>query len=233
MTAILALQELERGTAMATIRPSRGPAAALPGPARAPWRSRFVVRRMAEAGLADERLVARAKEGDRAAFDELARRHSTRLRRTLYRITRDCDAAYDAVQEALTRAWLNIARFEGRSQFSTWLTRIGINEAYRGLRRQGSESLDVDDMVGKRVPRWGDEPEQAFESREFLAAIERALGELPVDYRTAVTLRDVEGLSTSAAAEVLGIGERALKSRVHRGRMALRAQLDHYFKEGY
>jgi RNA polymerase sigma-70 factor (ECF subfamily) len=72
-----------------------------------------------------------------------------------------------------------------------------------------------------------------FESREFLAAVERALGELPLDYRTAVTLRDVEGLSAAEAAEVLEIGERALKSRLHRGRMALRGKLDDYFKEGY
>jgi RNA polymerase sigma-70 factor (ECF subfamily) len=72
-----------------------------------------------------------------------------------------------------------------------------------------------------------------FESREFLAAVERALGELPVDYRVAVTLRDLEGLSLREAADVVGIGERAFKSRLHRGRMALRAMLDQYFEEGY
>lgn len=181
----------------------------------------------------DERLVARAQRGDNDAFNELADRYSTRLRRTLYRITRDCDAAYDAVQEALMRAWQNISQFEGRSRFLTWLTRIGINEAYRSLRRPVEESLEVDDMVGERVPGWGTQPERVFESREFLAAVEEALGELPLDYRTAVTLRDVEGLSTTEAAEVLGIGERALKSRLHRGRMALREKLDHYFAEGY
>lgn len=181
----------------------------------------------------EEGLVARAQQGDNDAFNELADRHSTRLRRTLYRITRDCDAAYDAVQEALMRAWQNIGRFEGRSRFSTWLTRIGINEAYRGLQRPAEDSLDVDDMVGERVPGWGNQPERVFESREFLGAVEEALGELPLDYRTAVTLRDVEGLSTAEAAEVLEIGERALKSRLHRGRMALREKLDHYFAEGY
>lgn len=181
----------------------------------------------------DESLVARAQAGDNEAFDQLASRHSTRLRRTLYRITRDCDAAYDAVQEALMRAWQGIGRFEGRSRFSTWLTRIGINEAYRGLGRPVEQSLDVDDMVGERIPGWGNQPDRVFESREFLAAVETALGELPLDYRAAVTLRDVDGLSTAEAAEVLGIGERALKSRLHRGRMALREQLDHYFAEGY
>jgi len=182
---------------------------------------------------ADERLVARAQHGDRAAFDELAERHSTRLRRVLFRITRDCDAAFDAVQEALLRAWRNIGRFEGRAQFSTWLTRIGINEAYRGLRRPVEEPLELTDQVGERIAAWGSQPDEIFESREFLAAVDRALGQLPLDYRTAVTLRDVEGFSTAEAAQVLGIGERALKSRVHRGRMALRAELDDYFASGY
>ncbi|MBW8060716.1 MAG: sigma-70 family RNA polymerase sigma factor [Solirubrobacterales bacterium] len=190
-------------------------------------------RPMSHSADSEERLVARAQRGDNDAFNELADRYSTRLRRTLYRITRDCDAAYDAVQEALVRAWQNIDRFEGRSRFFTWLTRIGINEAYRGLRRPAEEPLDVDDMVGERVPGWGNQPDRVFESREFLGAVEGALGKLPLDYRTAVTLRDVEGLSTAETAEVLGIGERALKSRLHRGRMALRERLDHYFEEGY
>jgi RNA polymerase sigma-70 factor, ECF subfamily len=188
---------------------------------------------MIDRTLDDERLVVLAQGGDRSAFDVLAERHSTRLRRVLFRITRDCDAAYDAVQEALIRAWRNIGRFEGRSRFSTWLTRIGINEAYRGLRRGAEQPLELSDQVGERIPAWGNRPDEIFESREFLQAVDRALGELPMDYRTAVTLRDVEGLSTAEAAEVLGIGERALKSRVHRGRMALRAKLDDYFKAGY
>jgi RNA polymerase sigma-70 factor, ECF subfamily len=188
---------------------------------------------MAHHAFDDERLVALAQGGDRSAFDQLAERHSTRLRRVLFRITRNCDAAYDAVQEALMRAWQNIERFEGRSQFSTWLTRIGINEAYRGLRRAPEPPLELADQVGERIAGWGSRPDEVFESREFLQAVDRALGELPLDYRTAVTLRDVEGLSTAEAAEVLGIGERALKSRVHRGRMALRAKLDDYFTEGY
>lgn len=190
---------------------------------------------MPETGQSEEHLVARAQGGDSDAFNQLADRYSTRLRRTLFRITRDCDAAYDAVQEALMRAWQNIGRFEGRSRFYTWLTRIGINEAYRGLRRRPDESLEIDDpdLVGEHVPDWGSNPDREFESREFLGAVEEALAELPLDYRTAVTLRDVEGLSTAEAAEALEIGERALKSRLHRGRMALRAKLDHYFEEGY
>jgi RNA polymerase sigma-70 factor (ECF subfamily) len=183
--------------------------------------------------LDDERLVQLAREGDRAAFDQLAARHSTSLRRILYRITRDCDAAYDAVQEALIRAWKSIGKFEGRARFSTWLTRIGINEAYRTLPRAAEEELPLDDRVGERIASWGARPDEVFESREFLAAVDQALGELSLAYRTAVTLRDVEGLTTAEAADVLGIGERALKSRVHRGRLALRAKLDDYFDAGY
>lgn len=177
----------------------------------------------------EKRLVERAQAGEAGAFHELTERERPRLRRVLNRITRDCDAADDAVQEALVKAWRNIRQFEGRARFSTWLTSIGIREAYRVIRHARHETLDMRDSVGERIPDWGNQPDEIFESREFLAAIDEALGELPPDYRTAVVLRDVEGLSTSETAEVLGIGERALKSRLHRGRMALRAQLDGYF----
>jgi hypothetical protein len=113
----------------------------------------------------EERLVARARTGDQDAFAGLAGRDGDRLRRTLFRITRDCEAAQDAVQEALTRAWLNIERFEGRSRFFTWLTRIGINEACNRLPRHTTETLDADDGVGTRVAGWGDQPDRIFESR--------------------------------------------------------------------
>ena len=183
--------------------------------------------------VSEETLVERAQAGDDRAFDELAERYSTRLRRVLYRITRDCEAAWDAVQEAMMRAWQNINRFEGRSRFYTWLTRIGINEAYRTTRHPAEDSLDDDESLHREVPDWGSQPSEIFESREFLAAVERALDDLPSDYQSAVRLRDVQGLSTSEAADLLGIGERALKSRLHRGRMALRGELDDYFSEGY
>ncbi len=181
----------------------------------------------------EQRLVERAQAGDRDAFGALALRYAPRLQRTIFRITQDRDAAEDAVQEALTRAWVNIGRFERRARFSTWLTRIGINEAYDNVRRATPETLELDDQVGQRIPNWGNQPDAVFESREFLDAVEQALSRLPLAHRTAVILRDVEGLSTSETAEILEVGERALKSRLHRGRMALRAELDQYFKAGY
>lgn len=178
----------------------------------------------------EEALIVRAQAGEIGAFDELAKRHSPRLRGVLLRITRDPEIAQDALQEALLRAWQNVDRFQARSSFFTWMTRIAINEAYRTIRRNDAAgALPLDDALGERIPGWGDRPEAVFESREFLAAIDGALGRLPIEYREAVVLRDVEGLSTSEAAEVLGVGERALKSRVHRGRMALRRELDEFF----
>lgn len=175
-------------------------------------------------------LVTAAQAGDEAAFEELVKRYSPRLRGVLFRITRDPETAHDALQEALLRSWQNIARFESRSSFFTWITRIAINEAYRTIRRNDSPAtLPLDDALGERIPGWGARPDAVFESREFLAATDAALGRLPLEYREAIVLRDVEGLSGAEAAEILGIGERALKSRLHRGRMALRRELDAYF----
>lgn len=184
-------------------------------------------------GLSDEQLVKGAQGGDRAAFDQLVERHLTTATRVANRLADNREAAADAVQEALLRAWQRIDAFEGRARFSTWLVRIVVNEVYRAGERSTPELPEPPDLVGERVPTWGTRPDEQFETREFLDAVARALDELPLDYRTSVVLRDVEGLSTAEAAEVLGIGERAMKSRLHRGRMALRAKLDGYFEEGY
>lgn len=177
--------------------------------------------------------MAAAQAGDEAAFEALAVRYSPRLQRVLFRVTQDPELAQDALQDALIRAWKNIARFQGRSSFFTWLTRIALNEGYRTVRREEIRTtLPLDDAVGERIPGWGNQPDEIFETREFLAAVDTALGRLSDDYRAAVVLRDVEGLTTAQTAEVLGIEERALKSRLHRGRMALRRELDAFFTEG-
>jgi RNA polymerase sigma-70 factor (ECF subfamily) len=179
---------------------------------------------------AERKLVASAQAGDRVAFEQLVQRDRARLLRVLVRITRSPETAEDALQDALVRAWRSLPRFNGQSSFFTWLTRIAINEAYRLMgRAQAKATLPLDDAVGERIPNWGGRPDEVFESREFLSAIDSALGRLPLDYRHAVVLRDVEGFSTREAADALGIEERALKSRLHRGRMALRRELDSFF----
>jgi len=177
-------------------------------------------------------LVGLAQAGDERAFEELVGLYRLRLRRVLLRITHDREVADDALQEALIRAWQNIDRFQGSSSFFTWMTRIAINEGYRKVKRnEAVAALVLDDAVGERVPGWGDRPDELSESREFLAAVDSALARLPIAYREAVVLRDVEGLSTADAAGVLDIGERALKSRLHRARMALRRELDAFFTQ--
>jgi len=181
--------------------------------------------------MTDEELIVEAQRGDEVAFATLTGRYRARIERVLIRITADADDAQDAMQDALLRAWKSIDRFQGRSGFFTWLTRIAINEAHRTRERsQAKQTLELDDAVGERIPAWGNQPDEAFETREFLIALEQALRRLPGDYRAAVVLRDLEGLSTSEAAAVLEIEEAALKSRLHRGRMALRRELDSYFK---
>jgi RNA polymerase sigma-70 factor (ECF subfamily) len=179
------------------------------------------------AAVSDEALVERARAGDMAAFEELVMRHADGLYAALRRLGLDDLDAQDVAQETFLRAWRSIARFEGRSQFFTWLYRIGFNEAQRRLARRpaagavvSTEERPVDDLADARPG-----PAGRAEQEELRAAIAVALGQLPVKLRAPVVLRDVEGLSTQDAASVLDLGEAAFKSRLHRGRMALRSLL--------
>ncbi len=179
-------------------------------------------------------LVERAQAGDRAAFEELVRRHADRLYAVLLRFLGDGDEAEEVTQEAFLRAWRSIARFQGRSQFFTWLYRIGINEAKRRAERRSRPGTltSIEDAPIEDAPDWSDAPELRAEQADLRAVLERAIGKLPPDYRAPLVLRDVEGLSTREAAEIMGLGEAAFKSRLHRARLAVRRALDEYFMEG-
>lgn len=184
-------------------------------------------------GEAEEALVERSQSGDRAAFEELVRRHADRLYAVVVRVVADDEEAQDVTQEAFLRAWRGIGRFRGRSQFFTWLYRIGINEAKRRVgRRPPAElftSLDADPVPD--APDWSEAPQLRLEQSDLRDVLERAIRALPVRYRATVVLRDVEGLSTHEAAEVMELGEAAFKSRLHRARLAVRRSLDEYFLE--
>lgn len=178
----------------------------------------------------DEQLVDSARRGDRAAFDQLVRRHADRLYAVLLRFTADPDEAEEATQEAFLRAWRRLDAFEGRSQFFTWLYRIGINEAKRRATRRppagrvvSSEERTVDDVADERAG-----PEEQAEHGELREALEAAIRALPEEYRVPLVLRDVEGLSTTEAAGVMELKEAAFKSRLHRARMAVREAVDDY-----
>jgi RNA polymerase sigma-70 factor, ECF subfamily len=179
-------------------------------------------------------LVERARSGDREAFEELVRRHADRLYAVVLRFLGDPGDAEEATQETFLRAWRGIDRFRGRSEFFTWLYRIGLNEAKRLATRRpkaGRMASLQDDPIPE-APDWSEAPEFRMGQNEVRKVLEDAIRDLPPEYRAAVILRDLEGLSTRDAAEVMELGEAAFKSRLHRARLAVRRALDEYFLEG-
>jgi RNA polymerase sigma-70 factor (ECF subfamily) len=176
---------------------------------------------------ADETLVQRARDGDMTAFEELVMRHADRLFASLRRFGLDDAEAGEVAQETFLRAWRGLGGFEGRSGFFTWLYRIGFNEAQRRLARRPAAGLVVSTEVTavEEVQDGRPGPASQAETEELRTALGVALRELPSDLRAPVVLRDVEGLSTREAAEMLELGEPAFKSRLHRGRIALRGLL--------
>ena len=179
-------------------------------------------------------LVERSQAGDRAAFEELIRRHADRLYAVLLRFLGDPDDAAEASQEAFLRAWRSVGRFQNRSQFFTWLCRIGLNEAKRlGAKRAARSSVtSIEDEAVPEAPDWSEAPHSRLDQGELREVLERAVRGLPVEYRAPVILRDVEGLTTKQAAAIMGIREAAFKSRLHRARLAVRQAVDEYVLEG-
>jgi RNA polymerase sigma-70 factor (ECF subfamily) len=176
--------------------------------------------------LEDRELVGRAREGDADAFEELVRLHTPQLYRLLARMLGSATAAEDVAQECFIRAWRALPNFRGEARFSTWLYRIAINEANRFLARESRRELLPFDDVLREVPDLGAQTAELAEMDELREQLEHLLGELPSHYRAAVVLRDVEGFSNEEAAELLELDVRNFKSRLHRGRMALRRRLE-------
>jgi RNA polymerase sigma-70 factor (ECF subfamily) len=182
----------------------------------------------------EHELIARARAGDQDAFAELVVLHGNRVFGALRRFGLDADEADEVAQEVFVRAWRGLARFQERSQFSTWLYRIAFNEAQRRLSRRSPARAEPEPDREDPIVSVQESPELGPEAQtldaEFERTLERALDQLPADWRAAVVLRDVEGLSTHDAAEVVGVHEAAFKSRLHRGRMQLRALLEPYLQ---
>jgi RNA polymerase sigma-70 factor (ECF subfamily) len=138
--------------------------------------------------------------------------------------------ADDVAQEVFLRAWRALPRFEQRAQLSTWLHRITFNEAQRWLSRRpafADEPASDDALAATPAPPRLAPDAQALD-HEFVAVLDRALAQLPLEWRAAVVLRDIEGLSTADAAAVVGVRQAAFKSRLHRGRAQLRTLLEPY-----
>jgi RNA polymerase sigma-70 factor, ECF subfamily len=179
-------------------------------------------------------LIRKATRGDAAALEQLFARHNRALYQTALRVVGNPEDAEDVLQEGLLAAFRNLQRFEGRSQFSTWLTRIVINAALMRLRSQRARpavSLDDDPRGEDELPlteRFADagpSPEEAYEEIELREILDENLGELSPLLRTAFVLREVEGLSTGEAARTLGVSENTLKARLWRARQQLTERL--------
>lgn len=180
-------------------------------------------------------LVARARQGEVAAFETLFRLHHRAVYRTLLGITGCPEDAEDAVQNAFLKAFQHLDQFQGASRFSTWLTRIAINEGLGRLRERGRlETVDaVDDEDTDFMPRnvraWDDDPEVLRSRAQAKELVEREILKLPTKYRLAVLLRDIQQLSAEEAAQILGLGVPTLKTHLLRGRLFLREALAPHF----
>jgi RNA polymerase sigma-70 factor, ECF subfamily len=179
----------------------------------------------------EQTLLAAARGGDRAAIESLLAAHQPRLYRFGLKMCGDPEDAKEVLQDSLLAAARTLPTFKGESSLATWLYTIArsfcIKRRRRGKFRGPTEgSLDVD-AAGELALLLDDRPlsDELYARSQLGQAVDRALEQLPPDYREVVVLRDIEGLSAAEAAAVLGIKVQAVKSRLHRARAALRMQL--------
>jgi RNA polymerase sigma-70 factor, ECF subfamily len=180
------------------------------------------------ASLTDEQVVAQVLQGQTALFEILMRRHNERVYRAARAIVRDEDEAEDVMQQAYVNAYSHLAQFDGRAKFSTWLTKIAVYEAIRRTRRQGRyEPLNEDSTRSEErimAAQTPDPERQAF-ARELGRLLEGAIDDLPDGCREVFMLRQVEGMTTSEVAATLDVSDDVVKTRLSRGRAALRRAL--------
>jgi len=185
--------------------------------------------------LNEPALILSGRRGDERATEALFRRYHGLLFQTAFRILRNKQDAEDSLQDALLSAHRNLKSFEGRSQFSTWLTRIVINAALMKRRsNKARPSLSVDDILHEDglsgLGRFADpapDPEQIYLGAEICEMINKNIEQLSPRLRIAFQLRHVVGYSTGQAAKKLGVAENALKARVWRARHQLAERLGH------
>jgi RNA polymerase sigma-70 factor (ECF subfamily) len=180
----------------------------------------------------DFEIVDRVRNGETDAFEELVRKHGRRVYRSLVGILGSAEEAEDALQDAFFKAFQHLTHFEGRSRFSTWLVRIAINTGLQRMRsRKDIDSLDEEneEFRPRNIQAWTDTPEEFYSREELRRLVEKEVMKLPVKYRVALVLRDLEELSTEEAAAALGLSIPGVKARILRGRLMLREAMVPYF----
>ena len=181
----------------------------------------------------DQQLVERAQRGDKRAFDLLVSKYQRKLGRLLSRFIRDPAEVEDVAQEAFIKAYRALPNFRGDSAFYTWLYRIGINTAKNylvalGRRAPTSTGFDNEEAEGFEDAdqlRDSSTPESELEGKEIAATVNRAMDALPKDLRTAITLREIEGLSYEEIASAMNCPVGTVRSRIFRARDAIAAEL--------
>ena len=184
----------------------------------------------------DALLVERAAAGDHRAYELLVIKYQRRIERLIGRMVRDVDLVPDIAQETFIRAWRALHQFRGDAQFYTWLYRIAVNTAKKSLMElkrnpvvteTALHSADDDDETSRRENELTSEstPESELAAREIAAAVNAAMEALPEDLRTAVTLREIEGLSYEEIAEAMNCPIGTVRSRIFRARDALSARV--------
>src|SRR5262245_6784889 len=179
--------------------------------------------------VSDEDVVARVVAGDKALFEVLMRRYNARLYRAARSIVRSESEAEDVLQQTYVNAYGHLTQFDGRSRFSTWLTRIAVHEALARTHRNGRYvDLHLDDVAlaslrasAPDVP----DPERLAQSCELGAILERAIDRLPDGSREVFVMRQIEGMNTAEVADVLGVSDIVVKTRLSRARATLRRDL--------
>jgi RNA polymerase sigma-70 factor (ECF subfamily) len=189
----------------------------------------------------DVDLVARLKRRDKSALEEMIQLHGAKMYGVALQFMRNETEAREVMQDALVSVWSKIGSFEGKSAFTSWLYRVTANAALMSLRkkkrRENDVSLDTtasddDDMPlpSLRLRDNGPLPDNVALTGELGEQVRAAIDQLPEPYRVAVLLRDVEELPMTEVMEATGLSEPALKSRLHRARLALREALLPYLK---
>ncbi len=188
-------------------------------------------------GEDDLALIELVLAGDHRAFEPLVRKHERRVFRVVLAVLGNVEDAEDAMQDTFVKAFRHLDQFRRDSRFTTWLTRIAVNEALqkRQARKnsvsfQESPEVERKSLTGRFEP-WTSNPEKLYGKQEIRQLVERAIQALPPIYRETLVLRDIEEMSAEEAAGVLGITVPALKSRLLRARLLLRESLSVHFEE--
>jgi len=187
----------------------------------------------------DADLVAALRREEASATETLVERYADRVYRLAQRITGSREDAEEVVQDALWTAARKIGTFKGDSAFGSWLYRIAANAAYMKLRARRGKGREIalDDVIPaidsagihfEPMDDWSPRVDDPALQSELRSVLETAIGDLPPDYRTALVLHDVEGLSNPDIAQTLGISLPAVKSRIHRSRLFVRKRLSEY-----